>query len=203
MVFLQGLLTASLQQILFNCLYDFAKNFSICLTFLHFPWFRWKCYEKFLFITENHNFWQKLKFHQKSQPNVRKNLEQLTMLNEILIFNININILKILTLVLILNLDFWEYWTRSWYCVWKKYWSWYWYWSWFFIRDNIDIDLDIEPKLGSSHDLPTSAVPICKRFLSAARGHSAYNVCMVCKLCVREKKVNLGSTKARSSRAKF
>ena len=32
---LQGLLTASLKQILLNCLYDFAKNLSIYLTRLH------------------------------------------------------------------------------------------------------------------------------------------------------------------------
>ena len=44
--FYRDYLKASLKQILFNCLYDFAKNLSICLKFLHFPWFRWKCYEK-------------------------------------------------------------------------------------------------------------------------------------------------------------
>ena len=34
MGFLQGLLTASSKQILFNCLYDFGKNLSIYLKFL-------------------------------------------------------------------------------------------------------------------------------------------------------------------------
>ena len=33
--------TASLKQILFHCLYDFAKNLSIYVKFFQFPLFRW------------------------------------------------------------------------------------------------------------------------------------------------------------------
>ena len=159
MGFLHGLLTASLKQILFNCLCDFAKNLSIYLKFLQFPWFRWIYYEKNdLFVTENHYFLKKhWNFHQKLQPNVTKKSRAVNIAQWNIDFqyqyqyiedidagiNIEFRFLRLLILILILRLEKIlvliltlilivfqrQYWYWSWYWKWNFRKYWYWYWT--------------------------------------------------------------------------